>query len=147
MWEFYDDEPEQAAIFNSWMTIQKSGKKDWLDAYPLEERVIADFREDADAALLVDVGGGRGHVLKGIKARCDTKSGRLVLQDVPKTVAEEAGTLTKQGIESMAYDFFTPQPIKGTVERAHGERLKDSADLSARGKSLSPPVHSSRLAR
>jgi len=61
--------------------------------------------------LLVDVGGGRGHVVSSVrKQRPDLRSS-IIVQDLPKEIE---GREPVEGIEAMAYDFFAPQPIKGT---------------------------------
>ena len=66
--------------------------------------------------MVVDVGGGRGQVLKQILAEClSIPASRLVLQGRPEVVeiakTEEAPEL--RGIKMMNHDFFQPQPVKG----------------------------------
>ncbi|KAL8716477.1 MAG: hypothetical protein Q9225_006204, partial [Loekoesia sp. 1 TL-2023] len=65
-----------------------------------------------DAVLLVDIGGGGGHVLEDFVNNPARRTGRLVLQDLPGALGD-ADALKRQGIEAMAYDFFTPQPVIG----------------------------------
>lgn len=70
------------------------------------------FPQNAEAeVLIVDVGGGRGSVLADLRAHRPDLKGRLVFQDLPEVFA---GVEPMQGVEAMAYDFFTPQPIKGS---------------------------------
>lgn len=60
---------------------------------------------------MVDVGGGKGHDLILLKNMYPDLKGRMILQDMP-FVIKQAGVLP-DGLESMVYDFFTPQPIVG----------------------------------
>jgi len=65
---------------------------------------------DEDQVLLVDVGGGRGTIMNEVrKARPDLK-GAIIVQDLPKEIE---GREPSEGIQSMVYDFFKPQPVKG----------------------------------
>jgi hypothetical protein len=41
--------------------------------------------------------------------------GRIVNQDRSEVVAEVEAKLTSDGIQTMAHDFFTEQPIKGAL--------------------------------
>ncbi|TVY82819.1 Demethylsterigmatocystin 6-O-methyltransferase [Lachnellula suecica] len=69
----------------------------------------------SDGVLLVDVGGGRGKIINEVrKSRPDLK-GRMIVQDLPKEIE---GREEAEGIESMTYDFFTPQPIKDSACRS-----------------------------
>ena len=70
-----------------------------------------DGQDVENEVLLVDVGGGRGDVLSSVRKRCGGLKGRFVVQDLPKEIE---GREPVEGIEAMAYDFFTPQPVKGT---------------------------------
>jgi hypothetical protein len=63
-----------------------------------------------DEILIVDVGGGRGQILNELRtARPDLK-GRMIVQDLPKEID---GREPFSGVETLAHDFFTPQPIHG----------------------------------
>lgn len=65
-----------------------------------------------ESVLVVDVGGGLGHATKQIKALCGEVEGKIILQDrseVLDDIKEDLG----EGIEKMAHDFFTPNPVKG----------------------------------
>lgn len=82
--------------------------------YPVEERLGHDMRhDDNDAVFLVDIGGGLGHDLEELKAKHPDIRGRLLLQDQPEVIAQISKTA--DGIELTAHDFFTPQPVKGTL--------------------------------
>ena len=109
-WEYFKDHPERGQSFNTFMQGQHQGRTCWLDFYPAEERLFAELAKEDDAVLLVDVGGGRGHDLLELAKRKGTGHGRLILQDLPEVVADAPESNV---VESMGYDFFTPQPVKG----------------------------------
>ncbi|KAL8998312.1 MAG: hypothetical protein Q9169_002626 [Polycauliona sp. 2 TL-2023] len=96
---------------NAFMKGRREGSASWLQFYPFAEIILAHAGAEPEAVLVVDVGGGLGHGLVEIKEKFPKIKGRLILQDLPKTI-EQAGT--DEGIfESMAHDFFTSQPIQG----------------------------------
>ena len=76
----------------------------------------ASMKEEVEAdptrAFAVDIGGGRGQLLKAIQKEAPNGFGaKMILQDRPDILA----SLTAEdlpGIEKMSYDFFTPQPVK-----------------------------------
>ncbi|KAF7585962.1 hypothetical protein BBP40_009771 [Aspergillus hancockii] len=68
-----------------------------------------------DKPTIVDVGGGRGHVLEQIKTTAPDLKGRFILQDLPTVIETNGERLVPLGIESMAHDFFDPQPIRGAL--------------------------------
>ena len=111
-WALYEDEPERGRVFNSGMTRWRQGTPMWTDTYPAKSRLCENIEQSDDAVLLVDIGGGRGHVLEDFVKDTTHQSGRLILQDLPAALGD-AESLSKQGIQTMAYDFFTPQPVKG----------------------------------
>ncbi|KAL8842101.1 MAG: hypothetical protein Q9176_002793 [Flavoplaca citrina] len=112
-WEFIL-EPQFADALkdcNAFMKGRREGSVSWLHFYPFAENVLADAVSGSEAALVVDVGGGLGHGLVEIKEKFPELSGRLILQDVPKTI-EQAGP-GAGAFELMGHDFFTPQPVHG----------------------------------
>lgn len=113
-WMLYEAEPERGNIFNSFMTKWKEGTKMWTDKYPAQSLLCDKIEMADDAVLLVDIGGGGGDVLKDFVKNPAHRAGRLVLQDLPGVLGD-ADALKRQGIEAMAYDFFTPQPVIGKV--------------------------------
>lgn len=80
-------------MFNLWMRAQRDGRVDWLDFYPFEERIVHGFQNKYDAVLMVDTGGGLGHVIEsvldkhpGLEGRCITGS---VRDDQAEPVVED----------------------------------------------------------
>lgn len=79
-----------------------------LGMYPFGTE-LANCPDLETRALLVDIGGGRGQSLQQIKEAWPELKGKLILQDRP-VVLDSFPELP--GIEKMAHDFFTPQPVK-----------------------------------
>ncbi|KAB8274790.1 S-adenosyl-L-methionine-dependent methyltransferase [Aspergillus minisclerotigenes] len=103
--------PEQKQAFDDYMASRRvTNLPQWFEIYPAAEK-FADARQDPSATLMVDVGGGPGQELIRFKERHSDIPGRLVLQDLPLTL--QRIEKLPEGIESMEYDFFTPQPVKG----------------------------------
>ena len=109
-WQWLPKHSELLNNFNLWMMGQRDGRANWLDFFPFEEQVSMGFDMTVNEALFVDVGGARGHEIKALKARYPALPGRIVLQDLPHTVEQ---ALPVDGMEVMAHDFFTAQPVKG----------------------------------
>ena len=68
-------------------------------------------KNDADAALLIDIGGGECHDLEAFHTRFPDLPGKLVLQDLPPTI--ESIEDLDPAIVRQGHDFLTPQPVKG----------------------------------
>lgn len=106
--ELFSSIPRIFKDFNTFMGSTMGARGYWVDWYPIRERLLDGA--DTDSALIVDVGGGKGHDLVAFQTRFPNQ-GRLVLQDLAPVV--ESLTNLNPQIEAMAYDFFTEQPIKG----------------------------------
>ncbi|KAL6151324.1 hypothetical protein ACJBU6_10309 [Exserohilum turcicum] len=109
--EYFEQNPEMGRRFAGMMESWSQGRPRWFhrDYYPVEERLLAGAEKDAP--FLVDVGGGSGHDVEGLRVAFEGKlPGSLVLQDRPEIV--ELAQLGA-GTEKMAHDFMTEQPVKG----------------------------------
>ena len=128
--EWLEQNPRQLKAFNSLMTAQRADKgEDWFKFFPVEERLNhISFIESS--TLLVDVGGGLGTDLTAFRSHYPQLLGQLVLQDLPETVTAAKGL--PEGLVTMAYDFFTPQPIKGAAFYYFRTILHDWPDKEAR---------------
>ncbi|KAJ1329744.1 demethylsterigmatocystin 6-O-methyltransferase [Microdochium nivale] len=106
--------PPMIQNFASFMASYRAGKPNWFDEgfYPVKERLIGGFDSSVGDALLVDVGGGRGHDLAMFAAQNKNHPGRLVLQDQDVVIAEVTAKDT-QPFEATIHDFDTPQPVIG----------------------------------
>lgn len=113
--DYFVRAPEMGRRFGSMMTAWSVGRPRWMQEayYPVQERLVKGSKQDDnddDAVFLVDVGGGRGHDLEGLKQAHPNIKGRLILQDRPEVVSLAE---LSPGLEKMVHDFNTPQPIKG----------------------------------
>ncbi|RYP65821.1 hypothetical protein DL771_008122 [Monosporascus sp. 5C6A] len=109
--------PELLHSFHQFMSTQRDGHAQWLDFYPIKQELLPGFdAEDPDAVFMVDVGGSVGHEIQAVKRRYPDIPGRMVLQDVPATIAR---VVLENGMEAMSHDFFTPNPIKAIGARAY----------------------------
>jgi len=104
----------------------------FLAGFPFE-RELADCPPDEVA--IVDVGGGYGHLLKAVRSQLPGVKGKLVLEDLPETVAA-AGHIG-DNIDVQPYNFLKDmQPVKGE------QLISLSLSLSPKPRSLN---HGSRL--
>lgn len=85
----------------------------WHKIYPLVDNVQISL-SDSDFVLLVDVGGGQGADALAFRQAHPNISGRIIVEDLPETIAG-ADKTSLHGVELQAYDFFTPQPVKGAT--------------------------------
>ncbi|EUC50285.1 hypothetical protein COCMIDRAFT_32379 [Bipolaris oryzae ATCC 44560] len=79
--------------------------------YPVAERLIEGFDKDVGEALLVDVGGGRGHHVEQFISEHKAHPGKTVLKD-REPVVISVSNQDKLPFELQVHDFFTTQPIK-----------------------------------
>ena len=110
MWEFLDDRPERAKVFNYAMAAQ-SRAINWTGGIFPFEAELRKYETDENTVLVVDVGGGKGHTSCQIRELCTDIKGRIILQDRPNVIADIAEDLP--GVEKTEHDSFTPQPVKG----------------------------------
>ncbi|KAL9032318.1 MAG: hypothetical protein Q9214_008018 [Letrouitia sp. 1 TL-2023] len=97
--------PRQLDVFSAAMAASSARQEG-----PLIAKLSAHFppSDKEHKVLIVDIGGGRGQILKALnKARPDLK-GQMIVQDVP---SEISGRDNLPGVQLMGYDFFTPQPV------------------------------------
>ncbi|KAL8802668.1 MAG: hypothetical protein Q9200_006508 [Gallowayella weberi] len=121
---------EQKQSFDDYMRSRRlTMTPQWFDIYPAVTK-LANVRKDTDAILLVDIGGGPGQELERFKQKYPNIPGRCVLQDLPVTLERIQNTV--KGIEAMAYDFFTPQPLKGARAYFLRDVLHNWPDVESR---------------
>lgn len=98
----------------------------WPEVYPTDTVVSA---AKPDRALVVDTGGSKGHDLEKFRlCHPNIPDGSLVLQDLPEVVRD---VQVNRAISAQAYDFFTPQPVKGARIYFMHNVLHDWPDDSA----------------
>ncbi|KAI9711327.1 MAG: hypothetical protein M1820_002314 [Bogoriella megaspora] len=113
LWEYLEQHPEHKKWFADYMAIRYQGVDPWFVTFPMSETLAKNAKRDAESVLLVDVGGSSGHELIKFHQSHPDAPGRLVVQDLPTVIEKHQTEETPRYLEMMAYDFFTPQPIKG----------------------------------
>ncbi|KAJ2991110.1 hypothetical protein NUW58_g2639 [Xylaria curta] len=114
--------PSTFKDFNIFMGNTMGARHYWVDWYPVEASVLDGATDQS--ALLVDVGGGKGHDLLAFNTKYPGR-GRLVLQDLPPVIN---ATGSVDPIETMGYDFFAEQPVKGARAYLYHHILHDWSD-------------------
>ncbi|KAL1848717.1 hypothetical protein Daus18300_013507 [Diaporthe australafricana] len=109
IFEWFVGQPELLGHFNNYMALHRKQTEgiSWLSVYPVEAEAAG---KPAEQPLYVDIGGGIGHQCMQFKEKFPNLEGRVVLQDLPHSIARAFPT---PGVENMAHDFFTPQPVLG----------------------------------
>lgn len=80
--------------------------------------VASRANDDPERALLVDVGGGKGHAVETIcKATPSLPSSRCVVEDLPEVVeaAEKGAEGILADVKYVPMDFHSEQPVKGAL--------------------------------
>ena len=115
MYEWLQAHPEQMKIFNDFQTanaqLNEGGVRRILESLLVSGDNLGTNAEDKDRVLFVDVGGGRGEALRKFRRSHPELRGRVIIEDLPKVIE---GQEVDDGVEAIAHDFFTPQPIPGT---------------------------------
>ncbi|KUI54615.1 Demethylsterigmatocystin 6-O-methyltransferase [Cytospora mali] len=106
--DFFRSMPSVFRDFNTFMGNTMGARTYWVDWFPVPERLLEGATQDA--ALLVDVGAGKGHDLIAFHEKYPHR-GHLVLQDLA-SVLENLGHIDP-AIERMPHDFSTEQPVQG----------------------------------
>ena len=96
--------------FDTFMTVQKQGRPNFADFFPVKSQLIDGFHTAKEAVMFVDVGGGRGQEILELRQKVPDLPGRTILQETPELVGSLPETA---GVEIMEHDFFKPQPIRG----------------------------------
>lgn len=98
----------------------------WPDVYPTEKLLEG---AKTDRALVVDMGGGKGHDLeKFVAVHPNVSKGSLILQDLPGTLED---VKTSEAITVQPHDFFRPQPVIGARAYFMHNVLHDWTDPDA----------------
>lgn len=110
MWEYMAQFPERLKNFNYTMVAQNNATFWTVSLFPFYEE-LSKYETTDGTPLVVDVGGGKGHVSRQIRQLCKDLKGRVILQDRREALSDVIDGL--ENVELMEYDFFTPQPVKG----------------------------------
>ena len=110
LFQWLKENPHERTYFDNYMAGRRKDIVRWYDVYPVREQLAAGLKHEEDAVLLVDVGGSQGHDLAAFKDQFAELPGKLILEDLPETINLIPPL---NGIQALAYDFYTPQPVKG----------------------------------
>jgi demethylsterigmatocystin 6-O-methyltransferase len=115
IYAWLESHPIQQGAFYRFMKTVFSGLPTWLDVVRFDKEVASN--STPEEVVFVDVGGGFGWQCQALKKAYPGLPGKVVLQDrhdviAKAQVAKEASQNKELGIETTAYDFFTPQPVK-----------------------------------
>lgn len=109
MFEWFETHPEQRAIFAAFQSSTAALAVCQLQPF-LRTLLTAPSSDDSTQTILVDVGGGRGAVLREVCHELSPPpTGRIVLQDLPNVLEGVKDDL----VEVMPYSFLEPQPVQG----------------------------------
>ncbi|CZT50158.1 uncharacterized protein RSE6_11098 [Rhynchosporium secalis] len=139
IFDILEEQPERMKVFNSAMAVHSTiGLKDIIKSYPFDN-----LEPNNDGVVLVDVGGGKGHVINEIRTVYPQIKGSMVLEDMQ--VVLDGGTVVPEDVTKQPYDFFKQQqPIEGILLHfpTHSKRLTHIPRLQ-----LLPQINTPRLTR
>jgi hypothetical protein len=103
--------------------------RNFLDAFPFEKEL---GHVPPEEVAIVDIGGGYGHLIREVRRRLTGVKGKLVVQDLPETVAG-ANLPDNENIEAVGYNFFkAEQPLRGAHIYILRHVLHDWSDRESR---------------
>ncbi|KAK3294633.1 O-methyltransferase-domain-containing protein [Chaetomium fimeti] len=128
VWDIHHSSEERLRVFMLAMGVIEEHMPA-LGAYDLSW-AVEEVGKSADRPLVVDVGGGRGHALKGIwKATPGIPRNRCVLEDLPEVVeAAKREDPEMADVQTVPVDFFKEQPVKGALVYYIRRCLHDYSD-------------------
>ncbi|PWY74271.1 S-adenosyl-L-methionine-dependent methyltransferase [Aspergillus heteromorphus CBS 117.55] len=112
MFEHISQSPARATRLNDAMVAEDSLLAE-IGLYPFAQALGP--LAHPDTPTIIDVGGGRGHILKQLRTSLPDLPGRFILQDRASVLADNGPDMTAHAIEPMAHDFFQPQPVQGAL--------------------------------
>jgi hypothetical protein len=113
VFQYLSSMPSVLKDFNTFMGNTMGARNYWVDWYPCHEQILDGAT--SEGALIVDVGGGKGHDVDAFRVKFPG-SGRLVVQDLGPVI--EGIESLDGAIERQVSDFFTPQPEIGISREA-----------------------------
>ncbi|KAI9730840.1 MAG: hypothetical protein M1834_005558 [Cirrosporium novae-zelandiae] len=116
-WDTLSTDPERLEAFNLCMQRNERDRL-VLGAYDLSWMNTHIGSPNDARPLIVDIGGGKGHVLQRIiKAYPSLPRARMILQDRPDVISEvkKIDEPSLREITKMELDFFKEQPVKGAL--------------------------------
>ncbi|KXH35748.1 O-methyltransferase [Colletotrichum nymphaeae SA-01] len=132
LFTYLEAHPEQGEAFNTLQRTTTLNRARWTSIFPSHTLLDSGSGgDDSDSPLLVDIGGSVGQDLQAFYELHPETASRLYLEDLPSVLADEKTNVLK-GINKVAYDFYTPQPIKHARAYYMHHILHDWPDKQAR---------------
>ena len=97
---------------HTYFEADRGSRPNWVDWFPIEEKLVQNSNLDKDQVLLVDVAGGRGHDISAFLEKFPDLPGRLILQDQPHVLNDPTLELDPK-IEKKTIDFWVEGPVQG----------------------------------
>lgn len=126
LWTWFGSHPDRALNMVAGMRSHNAGNVSG-DAYPWGTELAKLELKEEDVAI-VDIAGGQGHILEEVRKRNPEIKGRFVCQDLQSTFDAVKDVGPPEGVEFMAYDIFTPQPVKGAKIYYYRHIIHDWSD-------------------
>ena len=114
VFEWLADNPKENNSMQTFFEADRGSRPDWVDWFPVEEKLLGDEDFAEDDVVLVDVAGGRGHDLDAFLKKFPDLKGRFVLHDLPLIISDETLALNPR-IEKKSFDFWVDQPVAGIL--------------------------------
>lgn len=114
VWQHLNSDPAGMAVFMTSM-VAMSHMQPMVGSYDFAW-VTAEAAKSSDRALVVDVGGGKGHAVKAIaQATPGLPLSRCVVEDLDEIVQEAKATADPDlsQVQFVVMDFHKEQPIRG----------------------------------
>jgi hypothetical protein len=106
--------PAMMGNFNAFMAGSLETRKDWFSTFPVDEILLNDaVKDNSEAVLLVDIGGGEGHDIQAFHDAFPTAPGKLILQDLAPVIDNIKENRLSPTIIQQKHNFFQEQPQKG----------------------------------
>jgi hypothetical protein len=146
--EYLQSIPSLFQDFNLFMGNTMGAREYWHDWYDVHGRLLTGFEPSQGSALLVDIGGGKGHDLMAFDAAFGmdgkTYDGQLILQDLPQVLDKVADDQLNSKVKKLPHNFFEEQPVKGEPDTC---RCSSSALTTAQVRGVTSSIISCTTGR
>lgn len=106
--EYLQANPQRIKSWNAGMRLGRIGHR--TSAFPFQKALELDPPAADGGIAVVDVGGGRGQALEGIRQDYPDIKGRMILLDLPGVITDAKNNGLPQYIETAPGSFFDPLP-------------------------------------
>jgi hypothetical protein len=124
VWQHLNSDPAGMSVFMDCM-VAMTHMHPIVGSYDFSW-VAAEAARSKDRALIVDMGGGKGHAVKAIaQATPGLDLSRCFVQDLEEIVQEAKATVDEdlKPVQFIVADFHVEQPVQGAYESLQGHIL------------------------